>query len=403
MEPVDFKLFGGFEALRNGEEIPLKEFGRLKALKLLKLLLINRGHVISNDQIIEWLFPEQDPEKASNNIQGRISELRKAFEPDLEHGKDSAYIERNEHGYLIPSAAPIQTDLERYFDAVKIADSALVKEEWHIAIEQYEIVIEIYQGQFLEEELYEDWSIEMREHLKVKHLDALDAFADCLAHLGEYSRAIELAIQLQSLDPLSEKAIRAHMAYLHLQGEPQLALQICDNFAKQFASEWDGQLSHKTLELRTQIEQGAVPDLDKKYPQRLTPELIAQVPFFADLSKSELKKIMEMSTERLFNLGEFIIRKGDLGNSFYLIINGQVSVHLTDAVLKRGRGQYFGEMSLIDDWPRSADIRAHVTTRCLVIDRKEFQDMVHGHPEIALSMLKELSRRIREMDVGIEK
>lgn len=111
---------------------------------------------------------------------------------------------------------------------------------------------------------------------------------------------------------------------------------------------------------------------------------------------------MEICRELRFDPGEFIIRKGDLGDSFYLVINGQVSVHFRDTVLKRGRGQYFGEMSLIDDWPRSADVKAHVTTRCLVLTREAFQDLVRKHPDIAFSMLKELSRRIREIDVGIE-
>lgn len=192
------------------------------------------------------------------------------------------------------------------------------------------------------------------------------------------------------------------MGYLYLQGERAGALRICEELCNRIKSEWDGEPTRETLRLREQIEQESVPTLDAKYPQRLTPELIGKVPFFAHLSKSEHEEILEVSKEIRFDPGEFIVRKGDLGNSFYLILDGQVSIHIKDSVLKRGRGQYFGEMSLIDDWPRSADVKAHMTTRCLVLAREDFQDLMRKHPEIALSMLKELSRRIREFDIGIE-
>lgn len=397
-----FKLFGGFEAHRDAEIIPLKDFGRPKALKILKLLLINRGHVISNDQIIEYMFQDQDPEKASNNIQGRISELRKALEPELKQGKDSICILRNEHGYLITEAAPIETDLEKYLAAVSDGESAIKEDSWHDAILKFEEALALQTGELLEEDKYEDWAIEMCEHLRRKRAELMEIYADCYAHLGEYSKAVEIVDEWIQIDPFNERAVRAKLGYLYLKGEPKKAIQAYDRFVEALKSEWDESPAHETEEMRDLIEQGAVSFLDAKYPQKLTPELISRVPFFANLSKQEHEGIMEICRELRFDPGEFIIRKGDLGDSFYLVINGQVSVHFRDTVLKRGRGQYFGEMSLIDDWPRSADVKAHVTTRCLVLTREAFQDLVRKHPDIAFSMLKELSRRIREIDVGIE-
>lgn len=402
MVELKFRLFGGFLATRDGHSVELSEFGRPKALKILKLLLINRGHVISNDQIIEQLFPEQDPQKASNNIQGRISELRKAMEPDLEHGKDSNFILRNEHGYLIPETAPIDTDLDQYVKLISQAGSAIRSEQWHEAIQKYEEALALKMGDLLEEDMYDDWAIEIRDHLESRLSEILASYADCYARLGDYSKAVEITSSILSADPFDERAIRAQMSYLYLQGERERALEECDKFRDRFKSELGAELSHETLQLYEQIKQANVPSLDAKYPQQLTPELIANVPFFACLPQKELAQIVEISKEIRFDPGEYIVRKGDVGNSFYLILDGQVSIHIKDSVLKRGSGQYFGEMSLIDDWPRSADVKAHVTTRCLVLTRNDFEELVKKYPEIALSMLKELSRRIREFDIGIE-
>ena len=92
-------LFGTFEVLRDGQPIARDAWRRRKTETLLKILLTEPGTVFSQDQLIEALFGGENPQKALQNLHARVSELRRALEPELERGVDSAFIVRHGQGY----------------------------------------------------------------------------------------------------------------------------------------------------------------------------------------------------------------------------------------------------------------------------------------------------------------
>ncbi len=85
-----------------------------------------------------------------------------------------------------------------------------------------------------------------------------------------------------------------------------------------------------------------------------------------------------------------------MGVGFYLILDGKAEVRKKGKVLASlQKGQFFGEMSLIDEQPRSADVVAVAPTRCWALSSWSFSSIVKTNPEIAMSMLKEMVKRLR--------
>jgi CRP-like cAMP-binding protein len=128
-------------------------------------------------------------------------------------------------------------------------------------------------------------------------------------------------------------------------------------------------------------------------------EMLNQTPMWSGLSKQDLHSIVRSAKDLRYDAGQVIVKKDENGVGFYLILDGSVEVKSGETLLsKLGRGQFFGEMSLIDDEPRSADVIAVEPSRCLVLTPWGFEALVSNHPKIALKMLRELARRLRDTD-----
>jgi len=114
------------------------------------------------------------------------------------------------------------------------------------------------------------------------------------------------------------------------------------------------------------------------------------------LGEEERRSIVSLCKERSFEARDKIVKKGDKGTGFYLILEGSVEIKTSNNTLaKLGTGQFFGEMSLLDGEPRSADAVASGATRCLVLNEKELNEIIDSNPKIARVMLRELSHRLR--------
>jgi len=130
--------------------------------------------------------------------------------------------------------------------------------------------------------------------------------------------------------------------------------------------------------------------------------LLEHVPLFSSLKRPHLKKLVEASTIRSFDPGEFITKQGDTGVAFYLVLEGQVEVRRSKRSLaKLGPGQFFGELTLIDDHPRTADVVAIDKSKCLLLSSWTFNGLVRSNPDIALAMLKEMAQRLRKTDEAL--
>jgi uncharacterized membrane protein len=133
-------------------------------------------------------------------------------------------------------------------------------------------------------------------------------------------------------------------------------------------------------------------------------ELLAQIPLFDTLAPEDLDALGNRMTERKFGAGETVFAQGDKGSSMYVVLSGAVQIFLPPkekgedrVILKDARtGEYFGELSLFDDKPRSASVEATVETTLLELTREDFGDHLSKSKNAAMTILAEMAERLRE-------
>ncbi len=128
-------------------------------------------------------------------------------------------------------------------------------------------------------------------------------------------------------------------------------------------------------------------------------EMLASVPLFAGLSKSEVRSVASHLKEEWFNAGEDIVTADDKGGRMYIITEGRARI-IVNGKTKRsvGPGDYFGEMSLIDDSPRAATVRADTTVHTVWLGRANFLSLLQESWPITRKVLADLCARIRGAD-----
>jgi CRP/FNR family transcriptional regulator len=128
-------------------------------------------------------------------------------------------------------------------------------------------------------------------------------------------------------------------------------------------------------------------------------DVLLNVPMFSGVGRKELKRLVDRMSERTFAEGEVAVEEGRGGVGFWMIQDGDAAVTIGGEIVRTlGPGDYFGEVALLDDGPRSATVTAARDMRCLGIASWEFRPFVLEHPEVALTMMQTLARRLREAE-----
>ena len=135
-------------------------------------------------------------------------------------------------------------------------------------------------------------------------------------------------------------------------------------------------------------------------------EQLARVPFFEGLTREALALIADVTTEEAHATGTKLFQYGDPGDKLFIILEGKVRISREvagmgeEALAVLGPGEVFGEMSLLDESPRSADARVHERCRALIITKESFDDLLFLHKDLAYEVLwncvRILSVRLRE-------
>src|SRR5207245_3142769 len=131
-------------------------------------------------------------------------------------------------------------------------------------------------------------------------------------------------------------------------------------------------------------------------------DLLGSVNLFHGLTKKELGAVHTMSREMSFPAGAVVAAEGDAAGRFYLILEGKADVTLGGRSLATmGPSDYFGEISLIDDQPRSATVTATTPLRTLSLASFNFKAIMFEYPEIGRKILLEMCRRLREVEQSL--
>jgi CRP/FNR family cyclic AMP-dependent transcriptional regulator len=133
-----------------------------------------------------------------------------------------------------------------------------------------------------------------------------------------------------------------------------------------------------------------------------------QVSLFADLAEEDIRDLMAVAKRRTFRSGEVIFHREDSGQVLYIVKEGKVKIclispegqEITLAVF--GKGECFGELTMLDGLPRSADAVALERVECYTIQRSDFHKAIIKNPKIAIQVLESLSKRLRTTDEMVE-
>lgn len=132
------------------------------------------------------------------------------------------------------------------------------------------------------------------------------------------------------------------------------------------------------------------------------PDLLAtfrEMPLFRDCTDAELRQIDAVADEVAVPAGRALIRQGELGREFVVIIDGEATVERDGTtVATLGAGAHFGELALLVDHPRNATVTAVTDLKVQVIDRRGFQNILDNSPHLTKNLLHSLARRLSEVD-----
>ena len=124
--------------------------------------------------------------------------------------------------------------------------------------------------------------------------------------------------------------------------------------------------------------------------------MLAAVPLFAELSKKDLESLARSAKEVHHQEGAALAREGEAGLGFFLIVDGTATVSVGGRTrAKMGPGDFFGEISLLDNGPRSATVTADSPIHMLGLTQWVFKRLVESNPAIAMKMLKTMASRLR--------
>ncbi len=132
-------------------------------------------------------------------------------------------------------------------------------------------------------------------------------------------------------------------------------------------------------------------------------EALRAVPLFERLQDPDLERLAAAAVVRSFPARSIVITEGDTSSSLYLLLSGEVKVFVSDdegrtnVINRLGPGDYFGELSLIDEGPRSASVETLTACRLMILSRAAFIDCITASPQVAVTLLQGAAQRLRKV------
>jgi len=131
------------------------------------------------------------------------------------------------------------------------------------------------------------------------------------------------------------------------------------------------------------------------------------IPLFTGLGKKDLDTVARHTLAKTFPAHTILLREGERSDSLYIILYGKVKIYVSDkegdeAILNiQGTGDYFGEMALLDEAPRSASAMTMEPTRVAIMAKSAFKDCLASHPDIAYNLIRTLTQRVRVLSGSV--
>lgn len=220
------RALGSFQVLRGDQEIRDRDWRSVKARHLLQLLLIERGRMLPREQIMDMLWPGLDSESASNNLRVTVSRLIKALEPDRPEGAPTYYLLQQGDTYGFNVESDHLYDVARFVQVVEQGRRDLQLKRVNEARKAFQEAVNLYNGPFLPDSLYEDWSVVERERLELLFIEAALGLGHIFFDEGQFHEAIKLGWRVLEYDKAQEEAYQLLIKAYHAIGERSTAIRL---------------------------------------------------------------------------------------------------------------------------------------------------------------------------------
>ncbi len=200
---VSVACLGGLRVARQGDPVPAGAWQSRKARELLKLLVAKRGRPAHREQILEVLWPEEDPSRTMNRLSVALSTLRSVLDPDHTRATDR-YL-RADGDTVALDLGHVDVDVERFL-ADAAAGLKLARERAASATARLERAELAYTGDLFEDDPYPDWAVDLREEARLAYLEVVRKLAELAETSRDSAARSRYLLRLIERDPFDEQA-----------------------------------------------------------------------------------------------------------------------------------------------------------------------------------------------------
>jgi DNA-binding SARP family transcriptional activator len=216
--PVAVHMLGAFSMTIEDVSIKLPN---TRSLSILKYLLVHRRQHVTRDALMDIFWPDSNLETARNSLDVALHGIRKG----LRNALASPAILYEDGAYTFAPGLQIWLDVEEFDRCIQAGQQLEDRQQRTSAIAEYEAAISLYQGDYLEQNPYEDWTILDRERLRIVYLDTLDRLSHIYFDQDRYAACIAVCLRILTQDPCREDAHCLMMRCFSRQGQNHLALR----------------------------------------------------------------------------------------------------------------------------------------------------------------------------------
>ncbi len=324
-------FLGPFALEVNAKEVPVSQWKSKKALNLFRYLASRRGEKVPKDVLNELLWPDTDLDASTEqNLHTCVYFVRRIIDPDLKRYAKSNLLTCSGGLYCLERTDECWVDTEE-FEELYTEGRKLEKIDPAAAIASFRGSLELYRGDFLVEEPYLDWTIELREYYREMFIDGTLRLAELLAsYADDLGEAIRICRQGLRKDPYREDLYHALIGYLIDAGRYTEAATQYTAYAKMMHDEFGLDPSREARALLERIHSGGRIDaheLAKSVPTRSGGAYVGDRAFFEavchlearrrDRSQEPVTLMMisvygSKSMEKSADVAASVLRKGDV-------------------------------------------------------------------------------------------
>lgn len=200
------RLFGSLDVTVGDRRIAERDWAKRKSRLLFAMLVTARGHDVPRDQILEYLWPEMDEDRARSNFYVVWSKMKLALGTD-DDSATSPFVESARGRCRIKTEA-VRSDVDEFEEALQEARASEANGDSASAIGAYQRAASVYRGDLLPGDIYDDWFSTMRDRLRNDCVDGLLRLCDLLCDSGDPDDAVVFARKAVQVDPLREDAFQ---------------------------------------------------------------------------------------------------------------------------------------------------------------------------------------------------